>query len=314
MRILFMGTPDFAAEVLDRLIASKHEIIGAVSQPDKPRGRGHKLVPTEVHEKADSANIPVFQPPTLKDGAFNAELERLNPDMIVVAAYGRILPRFFIDYPKYGCINVHASLLPKYRGAAPIQWSVINGDEETGVSIMRMDYGLDTGDIISVAKTPIDKYETSARLFDRLAKIGGELLVDTINEIACGNAKYVKQNDTESSYAPMIDKIHARIDWYKTANEISKLICGMNSYPLAQTTYKGEPLKIAHAEIAEVDYNGRPGEIIGLVKNEGLLVGCGEGALYLKTVQFAGSKKMNVEDYARGHVIENGVILGETVL
>lgn len=312
MRILFMGTPDFAADVLGYLIESGHEIIGAVSQTDKPKGRGHKTVPTEVKVKAEGANIPVFQPPTLKGGAFNAELERLDPDMIVVAAYGRILPRFFIDYPKYGCINVHASLLPKYRGAAPIQWSVINGEEKTGVSIMRMDYGLDTGDIISMAETKIGEYETSAMLFDRLAKIGGELLVRTIGDIENGTAHYTKQTEENSCYAPMIEKDMAKIDWYASADEISNLICGMNSYPFAHTTYKGNPLKIAHA--VKTDAKGRPGEIIGLVKGKGLLVTCGEGALYLKTVQFAGSKRMYVEDYARGHVIENGVILGEVSL
>lgn len=312
MRILFMGTPDFASEVLEYLIESKHDIIGVVSQPDKPKGRGHKLLPTEVKKKAEGANIPVFQPPTLKDGVFNEELKRLDPDLIVVAAYGRILPKFFIDYPNYGCINVHASLLPKYRGAAPIQWAIINGEEKTGVSIMRMDYGLDTGDIIAVDETDIGEYETSAMLFGKLAKLGGELLIKTIDDIENGTATYTKQQDSESSYAPMISKSTALIDWYASASEVSKLICGMNSYPLAQTTYKGNILKIAQAKKTKA--KGRPGEIIGLVKGEGLLVACGEDALYLKTVQFAGSKRMDVEDYARGHVIENGVILGEVLI
>lgn len=312
MRILFMGTPDFAAEVLESLIDSEYEIIGAVSQPDKPKGRGHKLVPTEVKIKAQGANIPVFQPETLKNESFKSELEKLNPDLIVVAAYGKILPHYIIDYPKYGCINVHASVLPKYRGAAPIQWAVVNGDAETGVTIMKMDYGLDTGDIISVEKTPIGEYETAARLFDRLAKIGSDLLVRTIKEIADGTARYTKQCDEESSYASMISKNDAKIDWYASAREISKLICGMNSWPIAHTTYKGKNLKIASAEIT--DANGRPGEIIGLVKDKGLLVTCGEGALYLKDVQFEGSKRMYVEDYARGHAIDYGVILGEVAL
>lgn len=240
-------------------------------------------------------------------------LKKLKPDMIIVAAYGKILPRYIIDFPEYGCINVHASILPKYRGAAPIQWAIINGEEVTGVSIMRMDYGLDTGDVVSVAETPIGKYETSEQLFDRLAEIGGELLVCTIEGIFDGTAEYTRQKDSEHSYAPMISKKDAVIDWYRSAEEISKLICGMNSYPLAQTTYKGKVLKIADAEITD-EVNGRPGEIIGLVKHKGLLVGCGQGALYLKNVQFEGSKRMYVEDYARGHNIENGIILGETLV
>lgn len=313
MRILFMGTPDFAAAVLDRLGRTEHEIVGAVSQPDKPRGRGHKLMPTDVKLKAQELDIPVYQPETLRNKAFLPELEKLNPDMIVVAAYGKLLPHYIIDFPKYGCINVHASLLPKYRGAAPIQWSIINGEEKTGVSIMRMDYGLDTGDIVSMVETPIGEYETSEQLFDRLAVIGAELLVETVDEIGNGTASYTKQNDDEHTYAPMIDKKTGIIDWYRGAREISKLICGMNSYPLAQTTYKGKALKIADAEVTS-DGSGRPGEIIGLVKNKGLLVSCGEGALYLKNVQFEGSKRMYVEDYARGHAIESGIILGETIV
>ncbi|MGN0164395.1 MAG: methionyl-tRNA formyltransferase [Candidatus Ornithomonoglobus sp.] len=313
MKILFMGTPDFAAAILDRLSKTEHEIIGAVSQPDKPKGRGHKLMPTDVRLKAEELGIPVYQPQTLKGEAFLPQLKILKPDMIIVAAYGKILPRYIIDFPKYGCINVHASLLPKYRGAAPIQWAIINGDETTGVSIMRMDYGLDTGDVISVAETTIGKYETSAQLFERLAVIGGELLVCAIEQIADGTAKYKRQKDSEHTYAPMISKKDAVIDWYRSAEEISKLICGMNSYPLAQTTYKGKSLKIADAEITDA-VNGRPGEVIGLVKKRGLLVGCGKGALYLKNVQFEGSKRMYVEDYARGHNIESGVILGETIV
>lgn len=313
MKILFMGTPDFAAAILERLSKTGHEITAAVSQPDKPRGRGHKLMPTEVKKKAMELNIPVYQPETMKNEAFLPELNKLKPDMIIVAAYGKLLPPYIIDYPKYGCINVHASLLPKYRGAAPIQWSIINGEEKTGVSIMRMDYGLDTGDVISMEETPIGEYETSEQLFDRLAVIGAQLLVRTMDKIFDGSASYTKQNHDEQTYAPMISRKTAVIDWYASARAISKLICGMNSYPLAQTTYKGKGLKIADAEVTS-DGSGRPGEIIGLVKNKGLLVACGEGALYLKNVQFEGSKRMYVEDYARGHAIEPGVILGEVIV
>ncbi len=308
IKILFMGTPDFAARVLKRLAKTEHEIIGAVSQPDKPKGRGHKIVPTEVKTAAADLGIDVFEPQTLKDGAFLTELKRLDPDMIVVAAYGKILPEYIIDYPKYGCINVHASLLPKYRGAAPIQRAIMNGEKKTGVSIMRMDNGLDTGDIVSMAETEIGEYETAGELFDRLAVIGGELLCGAIETIIDGSAIYKKQNDAAHTYAAMIDRDTARIDWTRSSVEISKLICGMNPAPAAQTTYKGAGVKIYEAE--KTDASGKPGEILGVVKRKGILVACGSGALYLKTVQFAGSKRMNAEDYARGHEVETGVQLG----
>lgn len=311
MKILFMGTPDFAAEVLGTLSKTNHTIAAAVSQPDKPKGRGHKLVPTDVKVKAQELGIEVLQPETLKNEAFLPKLKEINPDMIIVAAYGKLLPKYIIDYPKYGCINVHASILPYYRGAAPIQWSIINGEAETGVSIMRMDYGLDTGDVVLCETTPIGEYETAGELFDRLAVLGGEVLVKAIEMIENGTAKYSKQDDAKHTYAPMINRETAVIDWTKSAAEISKHICGMNPYPAAQTLYKGEMLKIYEAE--KTDAQGRPGEILGLEKKKGLLVACGNGALYLKTVQFTGSKKMNVEDYARGHEIETGAILGQEV-
>lgn len=308
MKILFMGTPDFAAKILEAVAGTRHSVVGAISQPDKPKGRGHKLMPTEVRLKAEELGIPVYQPNTLKNGAAKEILDELEPDMIIVAAYGKILPDYVIDYPKYGCINVHPSLLPKYRGAAPIQWAVINGEEKTGVCIMRMDYGLDTGDVILCEDTEIGEYETTGELFDRLAELGGELLVEAIDKIENGTAEYTPQNHEEHTYAPMITKDIATIDWSKPAEEISKLICGLNPYPLAQTTYKGQGLKIAEAYVT--DGIGTPGKILGLEKGFGLIVACGDGALYVKTVQFAGSKKMDIEDYARGHELEKGVILG----
>ncbi len=308
MKILFMGTPDFASEILDSLYAFGYNIIGAVSQPDKPKGRGHKLMPTDVKLKAEELGICVYQPQTLKDDAFLPTLKELDPDLIVVAAYGKILPDYIIDYPRYGCINVHASLLPKYRGAAPIQRAILNGDEYTGVSIMKMSYGLDTGDVISVEKTPVGEYETSGELFDRLAKIGGNLLCKTLAEISDGTAVYTPQDDNLATYAEKITKDTAKIDWCKTSSEISKQICAMSPYPGAITLYNGEALKIYEAE--KTDGNGACGEILGIEKGKGLKVACTDGALYLKTVQFAGSKRMNVEDYARGHEILNGIILG----
>ncbi len=309
MKILFMGTPDFAAEILDAVAKTEHSIVGAVSQPDKPKGRGHKLVPTDVKVKAEELGIDVYQPQTLKDESFLVTLNELSPDMIIVAAYGKILPEYIINYPKYGCINVHASILPKYRGAAPIQWSIINGDSTTGVSIMRMDKGLDTGDVIAVSETPIGEYETAGELFDRLAKIGANLMVDTIGDIENGIATYTPQNHSESTYAEKITKETSVIDWTKDSSAVSKLVCGMSPFPGAITTYKGEIVKIY--EMEKTEGVGIAGEILGIEKGKGVKVSCGNGAVYVKTVQFAGSKRMNVEDYARGHEILTGVILGE---
>ena len=305
MRILFMGTPDFAAESLKAMVDAGLDVVGVISQPDKPKGRGHKLVPTEVKVAAQAAGIEVYQPTKLKDNALMPLLDELKPELIVVTAYGRILPQYIINYPKYGCINVHASLLPKLRGAAPIQWSIINGDEITGVTTMKMDEGLDTGDILLTRQTQIGEYETAEELFDRLAKIGGELLIETIKNIE--NITPIPQNHAEHTYAPMISKETGKIDWTKSAKEISKLICGLNSWPLSYTTYKGTLLKIVQAKVCEG--KGTPGMILGMEKNKGLKVACGEGALYIEVAQFEGSRKMNIEDYARGHEIEDGVIL-----
>lgn len=309
MNILFMGTPDFASTILRKLAKNGYNILGAVSQPDKPKGRGHKLQPTDVKLTAQELGIDVYQPETLKDEAFLPILKELEPDMIVVAAYGRILPKYIIDYPKYGCINVHASLLPKYRGAAPIQRAIMNGDSETGVSVMKMDYGLDTGDILNTAVTPIGEYETAGELFEQLAEDGAELLIKTIEKFENKTVSYTKQNEEESSYAEKITKETAYIDWNCDNNKVSKLICAMNPFPGAVTTYKGEPLKIFDVE--KTDATGKAGEILAVEKGKGMLVACKSGGVYVKTVRFAGSRKMHIEDYARGHSIETGVVLGE---
>ncbi|MEE1225439.1 MAG: methionyl-tRNA formyltransferase [Clostridia bacterium] len=312
MKILFMGTPDFAAESLNAMIRAKLDVAAVISQPDKPKGRGHKLMPTDVKVAAQAAGIEVYQPESLKNEAILPLLREINPELIVVAAYGKILPEYIINYPKYGCINVHASLLPKYRGAAPIQWSVINGDLYTGVTIMQMDKGLDTGDMISTVTTEIGEYETAGELFDRLAVMGGELLVKTIADIENGKISPTPQNHDEHTYAPMLNKELGKIDWNKSTREISKLICGMNPWPLAYTLYKGEVLKIVDATMAN-DYpkNGKCGEILALEKGRGLMVSTGDGTICIKTAQFPESRKMSVEDYARGHEVEKGVILGE---
>ena len=301
-----MGTPDFAVGSLEAMVNAGMNVVGVISQPDKPKGRGHKLVPTEVKAAAQEMGITVYQPEKLKNGELMPILDELKPELIVVTAYGKILPSYILDYPQYGCINVHASLLPKYRGAAPIQWAIINGEKETGVTIMKMDAGLDTGDMLYVEKTEIGEYETAEELFDRLSVIGGKALVEAIKNIA--TLMPVPQNHDEHTYAPMINKETGIIDWNKSVKEISKLICGLNSWPLANTIYKGEPLKIVTAQIT--DGKGKPGEILSIDKGKGMKVATGDGALYIKTAQFAGSKKMAVEDYARGHEIEIGSILG----
>lgn len=306
MKILFMGTPDFAAETLEAMVNADLDVAGAVSQPDKPKGRGHKLAPTAVKTAAEKHGIKVYQPEKLRNGELMPVLDEIKPELIVVAAYGKILPPYIINYPKYGCINVHASLLPKYRGAAPIQWAIINGERETGVTIMKMDEGLDTGDMLYTVKTDIGEYETAEELFDRLSKLGGEALVEAIKNI--DNITPIPQDDEKHTYAPMISRKTGRIDWTKSAAEISKLICGLNSWPLAYTTYKGETLKIVTARVT--DGRGVPGTVLSLDKGKGLKVAAGSGALYIETAQFAGSRKMNVEDYARGHEIETGVVLG----
>lgn len=310
MRILFMGTPDFAAITLKTMIEAELNIVGVVSQPDKPKGRGHKLVPTDVKKAAVEAGIEVYQPEGLKNGELREILDNLKPELIVVVAYGKILPDYIISYPKYGCVNVHASLLPKYRGAAPIQWAIINGDEATGVTTMKMDNGLDTGDMLLKAETPIGEYETSEELFDRLAILGGKLLLETVDGLEKGTITPVPQNHSEHTYAPMIKRETGIIDWSKSAREISKLICGMNSWPLASTKYKDGTLKIVTAEVCRDNSDKTAGTLLSLEKGKGLKVACGEGTLYIKVAQFPESKKMNVEDYARGHEVELGTVLG----
>lgn len=309
MRVLFMGTPDFAAASLRALLESEHEVVGAVTQPDKPKGRGQKMVACDVKVLAEANGIKVYQPDTLKGGELEPVLAELQPDIIVVAAYGKILPGYVINYPKYGCVNVHGSILPKYRGAAPIQWSVIDGEAETGVTTMLMDKGLDTGDILLVERTPIGEYETSAELFDRLAEIGGKLLLDTISGLERGDITPKKQGD-DFTYARMIKKEDGVIDWSKSRRKIIAHICGMNSWPMATTTYNGETFKVISAIVGD-DKTSTPGEIAGVEKGKGLKVFCGDGSVIITELQFAGKKRMRAEDYLRGHSLDAGVILGK---
>ncbi len=309
MKILFMGTPEFAVPCLEALIQSAHQVVGAVTQPDKPVGRGHKLTPPPVKKCALEHGIDVFQPETLKDFAFKEELEKLSPDLIIVVAYGKILPEYILNFPKYGCINMHASLLPKYRGAGPIQWSVINGEKKTGITSMQMEKGLDTGDMLLKCETEIGEYETADELHDRLMVMGADLLIETIKCLEEGTLKPEKQNDEESSYAPMISKETAKIDWSKSSEEILCLIYGMNSWPVAHTLYMGEPMKIRRA-VKAGSAKGSCGQILG-ADEKGIEVVCGDGkAIMITEVQFQGSKAMAVRDYLNGHRIIVGEILG----
>lgn len=308
MRILFMGTPEFSVPCLSALIENGHDVCGAVTQPDKPVGRGHKLTPPPVKVTALENGIEVFQPQTLKDFAFKDELERLDPEMIVVVAYGKILPEYILNYPRYGCINIHASLLPKYRGAGPIQWSVINGEKKTGITSMLMEKGLDTGDMLLKAETEIGEYETSGELHDRLMVMGAKLLLDTVELAEKGELSPEKQKDEDASYAPMLSKELAKIDWSKPAKTVAKLISGMNPWPVAHTLYKNEMLKLYKAVVVE-NAKGNCGEILS-ADSEGIKIICGDGTAILATeVQFLGSKRMQVREYLNGHTVEVGEVL-----
>lgn len=295
MKIVFMGTPEFAEASLQKLLETDHQIVGVFTQPDKPKGRGYKLVAPPVKELALAHNIPVFQPQKMRDGTALEILQELQPDLIAVVAYGKILPKEILELPRYGCINVHGSLLPKYRGAGPIQWSVINGESVTGVTTMYMGEGLDTGDMILKKETPIGENETYGELHDRLKEIGAQALVETIELIEQGKAPREVQDDSLSSYAPMLDKQIARLDFTKDAQTLHNLIRGLSPWPVAHTTVDGKLLKIHRAVLA--DGKGQPGEVIDSKK---FIVACKEGALELLEVQLEGGKRMKGEDFLRG--------------
>ena len=307
LKIMFMGTPDIAAESLRYLIDKGMNIVCAVTQPDKPRGRGHKLMPPEVKVVAQENGIEVYQPESLKNNELMNVLDEYKPDIIAVVAYGKILPKYVLDYPGYGCINMHASLLPKYRGAAPVQWSVINGEEKTGVTTMKMDAGLDTGDMLITRETKIGEYETAEELFVRISNLGAEVLYETIINIE--TITPIPQNHEEHTYAPMLSKEIAQIDWSQSKEVISKLICGMNSWPLAYTHYDEEIVKVITAKKCDEKLNGENGQIIRHDKGKGLLIKCSNGGIWLEIVQFTGGKRMHIDDYLLGHTIEIGKIL-----
>ena len=315
MRAVFMGTPEIAATVLKSVLASRHEVIAVVTQTDKPKGRGHEMAFPPVKEVALEAGIPVLQPQRARDEAFIEELRALNPDIILVAAYGKLLPKAILDMPKFGCINVHASLLPKYRGASPIQWAVLNGDEKSGVTIMHMAETMDTGDIIMTEEVILAKDETAGTLHDKLADIGGPLLVTAMDALETGRAPRIRQNDEEATHVTMLDKTMGNMDFTQSAVQLERWIRGLNPWPTAYTKLDNKMLKLWKADVivAEVltkeEKMGMSGTVFAVGKDS-FEVLTGDGALSIKELQLEGKRKMTAEEFLRGYKLEAGTVLG----
>lgn len=311
MKIVYMGTPDFAVPPLAALVKAGYEVTAVVTQPDKPKGRGKTLMPTPVKEEAMKHEIPVYQPVKVRDPEFVETLTGLAPDIIIVAAFGQIIPKTILDLPKYGCINIHASLLPKYRGAAPIQQAVIDGEKESGVTIMRMGTGLDTGDMISKIVVPIETEETGGSLFDKLAQAGADLLMETLPSIENGTATYEKQpEESPTPYAAMITKKMGLMDFSKSAEELERLVRGLNPWPSAYTFLNGKTLKVWKSTVEKGANGGKaiPGTITAVDKT-GIHVACGEDVLVLREVQLEGKKRMETDAFLRGYQVTEETML-----
>ena len=293
MRIVFAGTPEFAAEHLKALLGTQHQVIAVYTQPDRPAGRGHKLMPSPVKQLAVEHGIPVYQPATLRAPEAQAELAALQPDLMVVVAYGLILPQVVLDTPRLGCINSHASLLPRRRGAAPIQRAVQAGDGESGVTVMQMEAGLDTGPMLLKVTTPIAATDTGGSLHDRLAVLGSQAVIQSVDALAAGTLTGEVQDDSLANYAHKLNKDEARIDWSRPAVELERLVRAFNPWPVCHSTLNGEPLKVLAATLGES--SGQPGQILAASK-DGLTVACGEGALRLTRLQLPGGKPLNFAD------------------
>ncbi len=306
LRVVFMGTPDFAVASLERLINEGYDVVGVFTMEDKPRGRHMTLTPPPVKVCALEHDVPVYQPKSLKNGEAMPILAELQPDVIVVAAYGMILKSDVLHFPKYGCINVHASLLPKYRGAAPINKCIVDGETVTGVTTMQMDEGLDTGDMLIARSTEIGENETGGELFDRLAVLGGDVLIETLEAAEAGTLEPKKQDDSQMSYAPMLSKADSEIDWNRTAKQIHDQIRGLNPWPSAASSLGGKRFKIHASERTDLSAKGKtPGTL--LAKDGALYAVCGDDTLLrLTEVQPLGSRKMPAADYLRGHKLEEG--------
>ncbi len=301
MRIVYMGTPDFAVPCLEVLIKSKHEVVAVYTQPDKPKGRGYVLTPPPVKVCALENNIKVLQPKSLKSEEEFEVLKNINPDVIVVAAYGKILPENIINLPKYGCINLHGSLLPKYRGAAPIQWAVIDGEVETGITVMQMDKGLDTGDMLFKESIEILENETASQLHDRLSILSSNMIINALECIENGTIKPEKQNDNLSTYAHILDKSLCVIDWSKSNIDVHNKVRGLNSWPIATSTILGKRVKIFLTK--KSNKNGEVGQIVSL---EPLTVACGENSVEILELQLEGKRKMEAQEFLRGQKINLG--------
>ena len=298
MRVVFMGTPDIAATCLKKILDDNFDVVAVYTQPDRPKGRGMKLVASPVKELALAHNIPVFQPENFRADEDVQALRDLKPDVCAVVAYGRILPQRVLDIATLGNVNIHASLLPQYRGSAPYQWAVLDGLKETGVSAQHMALKMDAGDVIDVAKTPIGENETAGELLDKLAVLGADLLSSVLTKFRNGRPEGVPQDESQVSFAPMLDKSMCAIDWTKTSQQVHNQVRGLHPWPVATMELKGQKFKV-HAT-AVVDGKGEPGEILGLTKT-GLVIACGEGAIEVRSLQAEGGKRMAAPDYFRGH-------------
>lgn len=309
MKIVFMGTPDFSVPTLEALVASEHEVVGVVTQPDKPKGRGKEIHMSPVKECALQHNIPVYQPVRARDEAFVDEMRALNPDVMVVIAFGQILPKSLLELPKYGCVNIHASLLPKYRGAAPIQWAVINGDEETGITTMMMDVEMDTGDMLEKTIVKLDPEETGGSLFDRLSLLGGDLILSTLSKLEKGEITPVPQDHEKATYVKKISKSMGDIDWTMDAVSIERLVRGLNPWPSAFTRWNGKMLKIWEAKVLpDPDVKLPCGSVIS-ASDEGLKIQTGAGVLCVTSLQLEGKKRMDTAAFLRGYQVAAGSMM-----
>lgn len=307
MKIIFMGTPDFAAASLEALIASRHEIQAVVTQPDKPKGRKGELTPSPVKVVAEGKGIKVYQPLKVRDEEFVETLRAYNPDVIVVVAFGQIIPLSILKMPKFGCVNIHGSLLPKYRGAAPIQWAVLDGEKETGITTILMDEGIDTGDILLKKTIKIDTDETSGSLFDKLMALGAETILETLDELEKGSLTPTKQGESPTAYAKMLTKAMGLIDFTKSAKELDCFVRGMDPWPSAYTLLSGKTLKLW--KVRAVEGSGKAGSVIGIGK-ESFTIACGEGAIEVLEVQLEGKKRMSAGDFLKGSTLNIGQELG----